>query len=176
MWFYLLSCIAAAALYQDLTGQIARGLPASELWHYPTLSYPSGEVLLVAISRSGATTETIYACENFKKDGRGKLMTISCYADEPLATMGDCNVVLPSGMEKSIAQTRAFSTMYLGIVAQAVLAADREDLFEDLKKLPEVGQSILIITPTWQKRLAVTWILTDFTGWARDIVMVWPVS
>jgi glutamine---fructose-6-phosphate transaminase (isomerizing) len=139
--YYL--ALAAAALYQDLTGQITRGLPASELWHYPTLAYPKEEALLVAISRSGATTETINACEAFKNDKRGQLMTISCYADEPLAVMGNCNVVLPSGMEKSIAQTRAFSTMYLSALALAVLAADRDDLFEDLQKLPEVGQSML---------------------------------
>ena len=139
--YYL--ALAAAALYQNLTGQISRGLPASELWQYPTLSYPAGDVLLVAISRSGATTETINACEAFNHDKRGKLVTISCYENEPLANMGSCNVVLPSGMEQSIAQTRAFSTMYLGVVAMSVLAAGRLDLFEDLQKLPALGQAIL---------------------------------
>jgi glucosamine--fructose-6-phosphate aminotransferase (isomerizing) len=139
--YYL--ALAAAALFQDMTGQIARGYPASELWQYPSLSYPNGEVLLVAISRSGATTETINACEAFKKDKRGKQLTISCYEDEPLASMGNCNIVLPSGMEQSIAQTRAFSTMYLAVVGVSVLAAGRLDLFDDLYKLPLVGRMIL---------------------------------
>ncbi|MBI9048930.1 MAG: SIS domain-containing protein [Anaerolineaceae bacterium] len=139
--YYL--ALAAAAFYQDITGNCARGLPASELWHYPQASYPNGEVLLVAISRSGATTETLIACKTFKEQKRGKLITLSCYAEEPLASMGDINLVFSSGAEQSIAQTRAFSTLYLGTVAFALIAAGRDDLYEELNKLPAVGQHIL---------------------------------
>jgi glucosamine--fructose-6-phosphate aminotransferase (isomerizing) len=139
--YYL--ALAAAALFQETTGRSARGLPASELWHYPHASYPRGEVLLVAISRSGETTETLLACEAFLEQKRGKLLTFSCYADQPLAKMGHLNVVLPSGMERSVAQTRAFSTLYLATVALAVIAAEKGDLFQDLYKLPAAGQRIL---------------------------------
>jgi len=139
---YYLS-LAAAALTQELTGLPCRAFPASELWLYPGSSYVAGRTLLVAVSRSGETTETLQACEAFLKDKRGDLLTLSCYGKMPLAKMGALNIVLPSGQERSVAQTRAFSTLYLGTVALACLWAGREDLFASLSKIPEAGQRLL---------------------------------
>ena len=77
--YYL--ALAAAALLQELTGIPARGLPASELWLYPQACYPrNGRVLLIAVSRSGETTETLRACQAFKEGQYGELLTLSCYA------------------------------------------------------------------------------------------------
>jgi glutamine---fructose-6-phosphate transaminase (isomerizing) len=118
--YYL--ALAAAALTQELTGIPARGLPASELWLYPHTCYPRrGRVLLVAVSRSGETTETIRACQGFLDGSYGELVTVSCYPDMPLAKMGALNLVLPSGQEQSVAQTRAFSTLYLACAFLACL-------------------------------------------------------
>ena len=139
--YYL--ALAAAALTQELTRLPARALPASELWLYPRSSYTSSPALLIAVSRSGETTETLRACEAFLKDKRGDLLTLSCYEDMPLAQMGARNIVLPSGQEQSVAQTRAFSSLYLGTVALACLWAGRLDLFDALGRLPEVGRRIL---------------------------------
>jgi glucosamine--fructose-6-phosphate aminotransferase (isomerizing) len=116
--YYL--ALSAAAMAQELTGVPARGLPASELWLNPRVCYPrNGRNLLIAISRSGETTETLRACQVFKDDQSGKLVTISCYPDMPLAEMGHLNLVLPSGQEQSVAQTRAFSTLYLACAGLA---------------------------------------------------------
>jgi len=140
--YYL--ALAAAALFQELTGQTARALPASELWLYPKSSYPkTGRILLVPVSRSGATTETLRACEAFETSGGGDLLTLSCYGDQPLAKIGTLNLVFPSGAEESIAQTRAFSTLYLATVALATLCSGRLDLFEALDGLPVVGRRLL---------------------------------
>jgi glucosamine--fructose-6-phosphate aminotransferase (isomerizing) len=139
--YYL--ALAASALTQDLAGIPARAFPASELWLYPRSSYMDGKTLLVAVSRSGETTETLQACESFLNDKRGDLLTVSCYGNMPLAKMGTLNIVLPSGQEQSVAQTRAFSTLYLGTVALACLWAGREDMFASLSNLPEVGSRLL---------------------------------
>jgi len=135
--------LAAAALTQQLTGFLSCAFPASELWLYPHSSYVDRKSLLVAVSRSGETTETLYACEAFLADHRGTLMTISCYPQMPLAKMGTLNLVLPSGQEQSVAQTRAFSTLYLATVALACLWAGRMDLFTSLSRLPEACRRVL---------------------------------
>src|SRR5512143_48407 len=62
---YYLS-LAAAALYQELTGRPARAVPGSELWLNPRVSLATGKTLLVALSRSGTTTETLKAAEMFR--------------------------------------------------------------------------------------------------------------
>lgn len=139
--FYL--SLAAAALTQELTGLACRAFPASELWLYPDSSYASGRTLLVAISRSGETTETLRACQAFLDGKRGSLLTISCCEKMPLAKMGAVNIVLPSGQEQSVAQTRAFSTLYLATVALACLWGGRADLSASLLHLPEAGRVLL---------------------------------
>jgi glucosamine--fructose-6-phosphate aminotransferase (isomerizing) len=72
------------------------------------------------------------------------LLTLSCYGEMPLARMGRLNIVLPSGQEQSVAQTRAFSTLYLGAVALACVWAGRRDLFGSLARLPEAGRRLLV--------------------------------
>jgi glutamine---fructose-6-phosphate transaminase (isomerizing) len=139
---YYLS-LAAAALTQELTGHTCRAFPASELWLYPGSSYRSGNTLLVAVSRSGETTETLRACQAFQSDRQGDLLTLSCYGDMPLARLGFLNLVLPSGQEQSVAQTRALSTLYIGTLALACLWARRMNLFDSLGRLPETGGRIL---------------------------------
>ncbi len=140
---YFLS-LAAASLLQELSGLAVRALPASELWLSPSSSYArAGKTLLVAVSRSGSTTETVRACEAFKHDGRGDVVTLSCYPDQPLARIGALNIVLPSGQEDSVVQTRAFSTLYLGVVALAALWTDNGTLFAELSSLSAAGRRVL---------------------------------
>jgi glucosamine--fructose-6-phosphate aminotransferase (isomerizing) len=135
---------ATASLFQEQSGIPARGLPASELWLYPEASYPQkGRVLLVAVSRSGETSETLRACETFKASNRGDIVTLSCYNEFPLATMGKLNLVFPSGAEKSVAQTRAFSTLYLSAVALAQIWTGNDKNLDALAKLSEAGQRVL---------------------------------
>jgi glucosamine--fructose-6-phosphate aminotransferase (isomerizing) len=126
-----------------LTGRPSRAFPASELWLYPRSSYTLGKTLLVAVSRSGETTETLKACQAFLSGRDGHLLTLSCYGEMPLAKLGALNLVFPSGQERSVAQTRAFSTLYLATVALACLWAGRQDLFDSLGRLPEAGCQIL---------------------------------
>lgn len=140
--YYL--ALAAAATFQELTGRPARGVPASEIWLNPRAALPQGgRSLLVALSRSGETTETLRAVAAFRAAGRGDVLTFSCYPGRPLTTLGDVNIVLPSGQEQSMAQTRAFSVLYVATVALAALGAGRDELLAELDRLPEVCRQLL---------------------------------
>jgi glucosamine--fructose-6-phosphate aminotransferase (isomerizing) len=139
--------LAAAALAQQELGTSARGLPASEIWLYPASSYlPRRQTLLIAISRSGETTETVRAVEAFKRRGTGHVLTLSCYPGRALATAGNFNLVLTAGQEESVAQTRAFSALYLATVALTLLwkgANDGDRPLSALDRLPEIGRMLL---------------------------------
>jgi len=140
--YYL--ALAAAALFQELSGQSTRALPASELWLSPRSSYArNGKTLLVAVSRSGETTELLRACEAFKQTGRGDLVTICCYPDRPLTSLGVLNIVLPSGQEESIAQTRAFSTLYLATVVLSAWWSNQPAIVDELARVPEAGRKLI---------------------------------
>jgi glucosamine--fructose-6-phosphate aminotransferase (isomerizing) len=140
---YHLSC-AAASVFQELTGISARGLPASELWLSPRSYYiSSGRTILIAISRSGETTETLQACDAFQVNRKGKIITLVCDPDSSLAKLGALNLGFPSGMEQSIAQTRAFSTLYLGVVGLCAIWARQDEQFDQINSLPLIGRRII---------------------------------
>ncbi|HSA99713.1 MAG TPA: SIS domain-containing protein [Anaerolineales bacterium] len=155
---YYLS-LAAAALYQELTGCAARAVPAGELLLNSRASVgrignPPGRdntsysksipphELLIAISRSGSTSETVKAVEYFKAEGRGEVMVISNY-DEVLARLADVKVLIPKGQEESVAQTRSFASMYVAVSAFCARMAGRADLLAAMQKLPEAGNLLI---------------------------------
>jgi glucosamine--fructose-6-phosphate aminotransferase (isomerizing) len=140
--YYL--ALAAATFYQELSGQPARAVPASEIWLNPRAALPAGgRILLVALSRSGETTETLRAVESFRAAGRGAALTLSCYPGRPLTSLGDTNLLFPSGQEQSMAQTRAFSVLYLVTIALAALWSGRDDLLNELGGLSTACRRVL---------------------------------
>jgi glucosamine--fructose-6-phosphate aminotransferase (isomerizing) len=139
------AAMAAAAAFQEMTGVSGRALPASEVWLYPgAIPRRHGRALLVAFSRSGETTETLRACDAFRDHHAGDIVTLSCAPDRPLASMGDVNLLFPMAQEESIAQTRAFTTLYLGSLVMAAFWAEREDVWLEMQELPGVMERVLV--------------------------------
>lgn len=140
---YYAAMLAAGALRQ-LAGIDARAVPASELLFYPAMAYPrGGTTALVAISRSGATSETVAACRDFVASGRGPLVTLSGYGEEPMADLGAVNLVLPAAREESIVQTRAFTSLAIAALAVVAIWTDAGDLLGDLDRLPAAGRAVI---------------------------------
>ncbi|MCS6825565.1 MAG: SIS domain-containing protein [Caldilinea sp.] len=139
---YYLSLAAAAAL-QRLAGVRACGLPASEVWRNPFALPPAERTLLVAVSRSGETTETLRACETFRRNARGAILTLSCYPGRALTELGDLNLVFPSVQEESVAQTRAFTGLYLAALTLTALWAGDAALLDELRRLPDALAPLL---------------------------------
>jgi glucosamine--fructose-6-phosphate aminotransferase (isomerizing) len=140
---YYLS-LAAAALFQELTGRGARAHPAGELFLYPGSAYEAEQPqFLVAISRSGTTSETIAAAKRFREAGRGPVVVITNYGGTPLADLGDLTITIPAGQEESVAQTRSFASMYIAAVAFAARVAGRDELLDAMTGLPATGEQLL---------------------------------
>jgi glucosamine--fructose-6-phosphate aminotransferase (isomerizing) len=133
--------MTAAALLRD-TGRRALALPASELLDVaqPQLTDPAG-TLLLAISRSGTTTETVRAVEHFRGFGGRRVAAITCYPDSTLAKKADVAWVAPAAAEQSVAQTRSFTSMTL--LVSALVGALRGADLGALHRLPNVGAAIL---------------------------------
>lgn len=104
----------AASLFQSKMRVLARAVPASELMLHPESLYvPQKRALLVAISRSGSTTETVQVVQDFVDQKRGDVVVVSCYSDKPLNVPASLNLVAHQGQEVSVAQTRSFSSMLI---------------------------------------------------------------
>lgn len=132
----------AAALFQETTGRPARAVPSSELLLFPSqvLANPA-ETLLVAISRSGTTTETLQAVKQFRRHGGQAVWAITCYPGSELARLAGLTLVAEAAQETSIAQTRSFSSMLL--LAQGIAALLGGQDTGPLQQLPSLAGALL---------------------------------
>ncbi|MBN1267887.1 MAG: SIS domain-containing protein [Anaerolineales bacterium] len=113
---YYLS-IWAARLAEMLYGIPSRAVPASDLIFFQDAWLHQGQhTLLTAVSRSAETSETLRAVEKFNSAGLGDTMAVTCYPDRQLATLCETVIGMSDGQEESIAQTRSFTSMMLGIL------------------------------------------------------------
>jgi glucosamine--fructose-6-phosphate aminotransferase (isomerizing) len=142
---YYLS-LAAARAFQGVTGIRAWGLPASELLLFPRSSYGAQETLLVAVSRSGETTETVRAVQAFSQERNAPVVVITCYPRSSLAReAAKTGIVLAArkGQEKSIAQTRSFASMLVAAQGFAGLAENSVPYVKSLEGLALIGNWLL---------------------------------
>jgi glucosamine--fructose-6-phosphate aminotransferase (isomerizing) len=139
---YYLS-VSAAAVFQVCTGMAARAVPGGELWLNPVHVLTRQSSLLVASSRSGSTSETLRAVEQFRTHNSGDVVAITNYGDQPLAGMADLRLVIEKGQEKSVAQTRSFASMMVAATALCLLAGRQWNEYESIRRLPDVGVRLL---------------------------------
>ena len=150
---YYLS-LAAAALWQSLTGRFANAVPASELWLFPEAVLTLQPSLLVAVSRSGETSETLLALQEFRKRSAADILGVTVYADSQLARATPHLLVTAGAEEHSVAQTRSFSSMYVLIQAMSSVAAGNLPILEHLKRLPDCFERLIRVYEPLAKSLA----------------------
>jgi glucosamine--fructose-6-phosphate aminotransferase (isomerizing) len=138
--------LAAASMMQSVAGVVSRAVPASELLLHPESIYvPDVPTLLVTVSRSAATTETVQAARLFKNKYGPHVLTISCYDDKPLNQEAAFTLTATAGQEESVAQTRSFSSMLVLAEGFARIAGghtlDDERFHEDNRTSIEQARS-----------------------------------
>jgi glucosamine--fructose-6-phosphate aminotransferase (isomerizing) len=111
--------------------------------------------LLVAISQSGETADTLAAFREGKKKG-ARTLAICNMVDSSLARESDGIFYTHAGPEIGVASTKAFTTQLIGLFLLALnLARTREaigqkevkGLLEDLLKIPHQVQEVLDLNP-----------------------------
>ncbi len=138
---------AAAALFRARVGRPAMATPGGEAFLYPEVAYPRAEPgprLLVALSRSGTTTETVRAVEAFRAaQPQGRVLVITNDPASPLARLGHLALAVEAGQEQSVVQTRSFASMYVAAVASILLWAGDNAALDAMQRLPEVGAGLM---------------------------------
>jgi glutamine---fructose-6-phosphate transaminase (isomerizing) len=133
----------SAPYTQAVTGLRCRGVPSSELYFQTdTLLAPDERPLVVALSRSGETSETIMAVEKARSMGC-EALTITCYGDSALAKASTRVVEVAEGREESYAQTRSFAGMLVAVQALAASVADDGALLGELGQLPGLADNVI---------------------------------
>lgn len=130
--------LAAARVFHRISGLNAQALPASEVLYSPRPPYDVRiKTLLIGLSRSGETSETVWAVEKLAKlDSRLRILTITCKRETELQALGHQALVFPFALEEGPLATRSTSATLLALETLAAWISGNQALIDELKSLP----------------------------------------
>src|SRR5215471_3874137 len=111
--YNLANCASFA--WDALLGMTTRAAPSSELLFHPE-SYLSGsKLLVVAISRTGGTTEVQLAVERLRSEHSARSLAITGVSGSPVGNACDAELAFTECPEDSVVMTQAFTCMLAGL-------------------------------------------------------------
>ncbi|MDE0131010.1 MAG: SIS domain-containing protein [bacterium] len=153
-----IGCGSSAHLARTLAYAHRQRLPtfawaeaASEVWLAPDPQSPRAHTV-VAISRSGETTETIEAARRARGLG-STLIEVTASPNSPLSEVCTESVVVDFAAEESVVQTRSFTSMLLAALAGQLTAADM-DAAAVFAGIGETGAEVINAAPPVTEQLA----------------------
>ncbi len=149
---------------EAIAGIPARAEIASE-YRYRT-SVPNPDALIVTISQSGETADTLAALNHAKALGQDKTLTICNVPESALTRASRLKFLTRAGPEIGVASTKAFTTQLAGLFLLTLvlaklrgrLSAEQEAAYlAELRSLPNKMQQVLALEPqveAWSQRFA----------------------
>ncbi len=146
---------------------------ASEFCTMPALV--TGKDLVIGISQSGETADTLAAIKNAKAAG-AKVMAITNKVDSAIYDL--CkpnNYVTPAGIEVSVASTKAFTSQVLALyllaikIAEDKLGADLSHAKRELRSLPLIIDQVIERADTYHKQFLKYSNYRDFLFLSRGV-------
>lgn len=141
--------VISASLLQAATNVPSRAVSASELMLFPETNFSlRRKTLLICLSRSGVTRETVEAVKAFRQHGQGSVLVVTCDSQSPLAQSADLLLAIDSAHEQSRVQTRSFSSMAVVVTALAATLAGHDwrllnGLPTALERLMDQSQTVI---------------------------------
>ncbi|MDH5377770.1 MAG: glutamine--fructose-6-phosphate transaminase (isomerizing), partial [Gammaproteobacteria bacterium] len=105
---------------------------ASEFRYRSPVPYP--KALVVTISQSGETADTLAALEETKKLGFGGSLAICNVPESSLVRASDCCLMTRAGPEVGVASTKAFTTQLVALMMLVLVLGRRNGLSEDVER------------------------------------------
>ena len=153
-----IGCGSTGHLARALAINHRRSLPTfawsetgSEFWLNSNPDAPRPQTV-VAVSRSGETTETIEACKQAQRAG-STLAAVTATPESTLDAISRHSLIVDFASEESVVQTRSFTSMLLaGLAAQ--LAAAGRDAESELGGIGSVGAAFIADSQSTASQLA----------------------
>ncbi len=149
--------LTAAAMYTNFTGKRARGVPASEIMLFPdTIFAKDQNYLLVPISRTGKTPETLAATRYVRDVLKGGTLLVTCTEGSEVAKHSDLTLICPEAAEETKYMTKSFTSMLLGFQLMTAFKSGNESFEKELTQLPQHGERIITQFQSSLEKLANT--------------------
>ncbi|MBU3604593.1 MULTISPECIES: glutamine--fructose-6-phosphate transaminase (isomerizing) [unclassified Polynucleobacter] len=150
---YYSACVAKYWL-EDIAGIPTQVEIASEYRYRTTV--PNPKTLIVVVSQSGETADTLAALRHAKGLGHRFTLAICNVASSAMVRETDWHFLTKAGAEIGVASTKAFTTQLLALYLLAVSIAKRDgkispekekELLRDLRHLPKALHAVLALEP-----------------------------
>ncbi len=160
---YYSACVAKYWL-EDIAGIPTQVEIASE-YRYRT-SVPNPNTLIVVVSQSGETADTLAALRHAQSLGHRYTLAICNVASSAMVRETKWNFLTKAGTEIGVASTKAFTTQLVALYLLAVSLAKRagrvspekeKELLRELRHLPKALQAVLALEPqiiAWSEAFA----------------------
>ncbi len=133
---------SVAPMFQQATGLDCRAAPAADVFLFPETVFSSRQsYLVVAISRSGETTETIRAARTATDRGY-RTLGVTCFAGSALTAICSQSMVLDAASEKSVVTTQSVTSMVLALQMLAAQVGGDTAKWSELHELPIIAQRL----------------------------------
>ena len=150
---YYSACVAKYWL-EDIAGIPTQVEIASEYRYRTTV--PNPKTLIVVVSQSGETADTLAALRHSKALGHQYTLAICNVASSAMVRETDWHFLTKAGTEIGVASTKAFTTQLLALYLLAVSIAKRagkvslekeKELLRELRHLPKALHAVLALEP-----------------------------
>ena len=150
---YYSACVAKYWL-EDIAGIPTQVEIASEYRYRTTV--PNPKTLIVVVSQSGETADTLAALRHAKSLGHQHTLAICNVASSAMVRETDWHFLTKAGAEIGVASTKAFTTQLLALYLLAVSLAKRagrisaekeKELLRELRHLPKALHAVLALEP-----------------------------
>ena len=150
---YYSACVAKYWL-EDITGIPTQVEIASEYRYRTTV--PNPKTLIVVVSQSGETADTLAALRHAKTLGHPYTLAICNVASSAMVRETNWHFLTKAGIEVGVASTKAFTTQLLALYLLAISLAKRagkistekeKQLLRELRHLPKALHAVLALEP-----------------------------
>ena len=150
---YYSACVAKYWL-EDIAGIPTQVEIASEYRYRTTV--PNPRTLIVVVSQSGETADTLAALRHAKSLGHKYTLAICNVASSAMVRETNWHFLTKAGAEIGVASTKAFTTQLLALYLLAVSVAKRagrisaekeKELLRELRHLPKALHAVLALEP-----------------------------
>lgn len=122
-------------------------------------AYIPEATLVITISQSGETADTLAALQKAKQEGVLASLTICNVPNSALVRESDLSLMTEAGPEIGVASTKAFTTQLVALQLLTIVLGRRNGLsqekeaalVEELKRLPELCESVLTLDQEIEK-------------------------
>lgn len=141
-----------AKYWLESWGNTACSVEVASEFRYRKVVVPKNS-LVVTISQSGETADTLAALRKAKKEGYLSSLTICNVPNSALVRESELSLMTEAGAEIGVASTKAFTTQLVALQLLSITLGRRKGLDRDqeadmvsaLKKLPELCEEVLAL-------------------------------